>query len=188
MSLDNIRKDIDAIDSQIRELIMKRLDCSKRVVQSKIEDGNYVIHRPDREAAILKRLGNGIPEDRKDGYLAVVRKITETSRMYQYGILYDRMNELFLPLAEGIHISSDCKKVVIALSIPDIPNGIASILSMIGDYGYNLSDLSLLNHSEDKGSAEFRLTIQCNLNEDEARKLMVQLSSEGDDFRIIEAN
>ena len=50
MSLDDIRKDIDTIDSSIRDLVMKRLDCSSRVIHSKIEDGNYVIYRADREA------------------------------------------------------------------------------------------------------------------------------------------
>ena len=61
MSLDEIRVDIDRIDKEIRQLLMDRLDCSKRVVESKVADGNYTIYRADREKAILEKLGAGIP-------------------------------------------------------------------------------------------------------------------------------
>lgn len=196
MSLDHIRKDIDTLDSSIRDLIMKRLDCSSRVIHSKIEDGNYVIYRADREAAMIARLGEGIPDDRKDGYLALVRKIIETSRMYQYGILYDEMGQLFAPLIAGLSIPNDCSTVRLVLSRPDIPNGISPILSMIGDYGYTLSDIRILERSDaavEGGSQEtdtvikWELAVRGNLNEEKMRKLMLQLSFESTDFHIIEA-
>ena len=196
MSLDDIRKDIDTLDSSIRDLIMKRLDCSSRVIHSKIEDGNYVIYRADREAAMIARLGEGIPDDRKDGYLALVRKIIETSRMYQYGILYDEMGQLFAPLIAGLSIPNDCSIVRLVLSRPDIPNGISPILSMIGDYGYTLSNIRILERSDsavEGGSQEtdtvikWELAVRGNLNEEKMRKLMLQLSFESIDFHIIEA-
>ena len=196
MSLDDIRKDIDTIDSSIRDLVMKRLDCSSRVIHSKIEDGNYVIYRADREAAMIARLGEGIPDDRKDGYLALVRKIIETSRMYQYGILYDEMGQLFAPLIAVLSIPNDCSTVRLVLSRPDIPNGISPILSMIGDYGYTLSDIRILERSDsavEGGSQEtdtvvkWELAVRGNLNEEKMRKLMLQLSFESIDFHIIEA-
>ena len=196
MSLDDIRKDIDTLDSSIRDLIMKRLDCSSRVIHSKIEDGNYVIYRADREAAMIARLGEGIPDDRKDGYLALVRKIIETSRMYQYGILYDEMGQLFAPPIAGLSIPNDCSTVRLVLSRPDIPNGISPILSMIGDYGYTLSNIRILERSDsavEGGSQEtdtvvkWELAVRGNLNEEKMRKLMLQLSFESIDFHIIEA-
>ena len=62
--LEEIRKDIDAIDQQIRDLLMKRLDCSEQVVASKIEAKNYVIYRADRENMMLENLAHGVPEKR----------------------------------------------------------------------------------------------------------------------------
>ena len=98
MTLEEVRCQIDSIDAEIRELIMKRLDCSRNVAMAKQASGNLVIYRADREAEILERLSQGVPEDRKAEYLAVVKKIMETSRMYQYGLLYDWNEGLFDPL------------------------------------------------------------------------------------------
>ena len=89
MTLEEVRCQIDSIDAEIRELIMKRLDCSRNVAMVKQASGNLVIYRAEREAEILERLSLGVPDDRKAEYLAVVKKIMETSRMYQYGLLYD---------------------------------------------------------------------------------------------------
>ena len=82
MKLDQVREKIDAIDPQIRSLLMERLDCSKMVAEAKQEAGETNIYRADREQAILKKLSQGVPEDRLPEYLAVVRKIMETSRMF----------------------------------------------------------------------------------------------------------
>ena len=102
--LAEIREDIDRIDQKIRELIMERLNCSTEVVASKIRDKNYVIYRADREESMLENLGADVPIDRRAGYLSVVRKVTETSRMYQYSILYEKVPELFEKLIEGLNI------------------------------------------------------------------------------------
>ena len=81
MSLAEIRKEIDAIDPKIRALLMKRLDCSRRIAEAKNASGDLRIYRPDRENEILARLSEEVPEEKRAGYLAVVRKIMQTSRM-----------------------------------------------------------------------------------------------------------
>ena len=62
MSLETIRKDIDVLDAQIRELLMKRLDYAEDVVQAKIDDGITKIYLADREQAIIENMNEGIPE------------------------------------------------------------------------------------------------------------------------------
>ena len=86
MALEDVRKQIDGIDTRIRELLMERLDCSAQVAEAKLAVGETTVYRADRETEILDRLGAQVTEDRRAGYLAVVRKVMETSRMYQYGI------------------------------------------------------------------------------------------------------
>ena len=41
MNITEIRKEIDAIDEEIRTLLMKRLDCSEKVAHTKIEAGDF---------------------------------------------------------------------------------------------------------------------------------------------------
>ncbi len=185
-SLDEIRVEIDGIDEQIQKILMHRLDCSEEVVQAKIRDRNYVINRPDRESAMLERLGRTIPEDRKSGYLAVVRKITETSRMYQYGILFEQVPELFKKLSVGLDLTCSSDTVTVLLKRPNIPNAMSAVLSMIGDYGFDMERLQLLGYSEDHSMASFELTIRGDISQVSLQKLLLQLSMETDDFSIRE--
>ena len=184
LTLEEIRCQIDSIDSKIRELIMKRLDCSRNVAMAKQASGNLVIYRADREAEILERLGQGVPEDRKAEYLAVVKKIMETSRMYQYGLLYDWNDGLFSERFGNIDIPTEASHIRFYFTRPKQPNSIAQILSMIGDYGYNTELIELVGEDKENGTVTFALTILGNLNEEHMKKLMHQLSMESRDFTI----
>lgn len=184
LTLEEIRCQIDSIDSEIRELIMKRLDCSRNVAMAKQASGNLVIYRADREAEILERLGQGVPEDRKAEYLAVVKKIMETSRMYQYGLLYDWNDGLFSERFGNIDIPTEASHIRFTLTRPNQPNSMAQILSMIGDYGCNTMLMELVGEDKENGTVTFALTILGNLNEEHMKKLMYQLSMESRYFTI----
>lgn len=184
MTLEEVRRQIDSIDAEIRELIMKRLDCSKNVALAKQASGNLVIYRADREAEILERLGKDVPEDRQAEYLSVVKKIMETSRMYQYGLLYDWNDGLFSERFGEIDIRAEASHIRFTLTRPNHPNSMSQILSMIGDYGCNTELMELVGEDEEKGTVTFTLTILGNLNNVHMKKLMYQLSMESQDFAI----
>ena len=184
MTLEEIRCQIDSIDAEIRKLIMKRLDCSRNVAMAKQASGNLVIYRADREAEILERLGQGVPEDRQAEYLAVVKKIMETSRMYQYGLLYDWNDGLFSERFGEIDIPAEASHIRFTLTRPNQPSSMAQILSMIGDYGCNTEFMELIREDKEKGTVTFTLTILGNLSEEHIKKLIYQLSMENRDFAI----
>ena len=48
MTLSEVRGLIDAIDPQIRDLLMQRMDCSAMVVEAKLAAGETTIFRADR--------------------------------------------------------------------------------------------------------------------------------------------
>ena len=190
MNISEIRKEIDAIDEEIRTLLMKRLDCSEQVAQTKMQSAvsegkqsDITIFRADREEEILKRLGAEVPEERRAGYLAVVRKIMETSRMYQYGIIFNNIENLFSPLAENLSIKPSNTRVRVSLTRENRPNAMSSILSMIGDYGFNMDRMELI--SQDSEQVTFELLIIGNLDDEKMQKLMFQLSKESKNFSII---
>lgn len=185
MTLEEVRELIDAIDPQIRDLLMRRLDCSRQVVEAKLAANETTIYRADREEAILRRLGEGVPEDRLACYLAVVRKIMEASRMYQYGLMYDALEDPFGPLAGGINARERGTRVRIRLTREDRPNSMSSILSMIGDYGYNMDRMELIGTDEAARTVTFELLIIGDLSDTHMKKLMFQLSKESRDFAIL---
>ena len=70
MDINDARAKIDSIDAEIKNLLMQRLDYSEQIAHIKINEGNLTIFRADREEEILNRLGAGVPEERRAGYLA----------------------------------------------------------------------------------------------------------------------
>jgi chorismate mutase / prephenate dehydratase len=54
--LDQLRKSIDTIDSQLLELINQRADCAKKVAKVKESSGDTVYFRPEREANVLRNV------------------------------------------------------------------------------------------------------------------------------------
>ena len=65
MPLNNIRKKIDAIDSQLLDLLAQRVDCVHTVGQIKKKEG-LQIYAPEREELLLQKLvkmaGDRVPE------------------------------------------------------------------------------------------------------------------------------
>lgn len=188
LTLEEVRKQIDAIDPQIRELVMKRFDCGFHVAETKFADHSTTVFRADREAAILAKLGKEVPEDRRAQYLAVVKKIMEANRMYQYGLLYNWYGEkeVFAPLAKDLTIAPGGTLVKIRFTQGDRPNALTLILSMIGDYGYNLEDLQIHKKDKEHQTVTFDVTIAGDLSQEHMKKLMFQLSRESEDFQILE--
>ncbi len=55
--LSELRERIDAIDSQILQLINQRADCAMEVARTKVSEGETgTFYRPDREALVLRRI------------------------------------------------------------------------------------------------------------------------------------
>lgn len=55
-SLDSLRREIDVIDDQMHDLLMGRASIVERIGALKVKDAQRVYIRPDREAAIVRRL------------------------------------------------------------------------------------------------------------------------------------
>lgn len=206
MELAEIRTKIDETDREIRELLLKRMGYSHLVAEAKMESGDTTIYRADREASILETLGDTVDEELRSEYLSVVRKVMETSRMYQYGLIFDWTPQAFESVKghELIDARGDkpTTSVTVRLSREDRPNAMSAILSMIGDYGYNMdrmvpvtnatdeaSDTSHASGASEKkgGMVTFDLTILGNLTETSMQKLMFQLNGECLDFEILAA-
>ncbi len=188
MTLEEARRQIDSLDREIRELLMRRMELSYAVAESKKASGDITVYRPEREKEILQSLGQDVPEERRDAYLAVVRKIMESSRRYQYSLLYDRLPEIGERMFSSVTVPADCARVCLRLTRPNRPDSMAEILSMVGDAGCDMEEMDLLGYDGAQENVTFLLTVLCDLNRTDIRKLMFQLSMESRDFEILEAS
>lgn len=181
--LEDTRKEIDNIDNELKELLMKRLDCSLAAAMAKHEAGSLDVFRADREAEVLERLSADVANDRKPEYLAMVSKIMEASRMYQYDLLYDWNENAFDTVTghEKANIESMC--VIVRFNRKNAPNALGAILTMVGDHGFNMRRVELAENTPE--TTAFELEIKGDVREKRLRKLLFQLSRETSDFKII---
>ena len=84
LTLDEIRRHIDTVDSQIRELFIQRMSLAEQVARVKAESED-VIYKPDRESAIIERQSKDMQPELLMEYRALIKRVMEISRKYQYG-------------------------------------------------------------------------------------------------------
>lgn len=278
MDLSDVRKDIDRVDEEIRKLFIQRMTLADQVacIKAKTED---VINKPDREQAIIRKQTKGMDPRLVREYTALIKRIMEVSRKYQYGrtmelrncfpfeyareakpvhklamvkeelyvcdsysrddvILVDTCeeigkairlgeadagmgiietigvgvsDELHIMLVEGQLYICDCavqeergvrRKVVtfsdslivlpkhnrvkLMFECPNRSGSLGSILSMISDYGVNLTEIhSRPFRKDDDWNYMFFLEISANIDVTEIRALLYQLSQETSRLQIL---
>lgn len=84
MTLEEVRQNIDRVDGQIRELFVERMGLADQVAQIKAQTED-AIYKPEREAVILKKQSEQMEPHLVKEYRALIKRIMEISRKYQYG-------------------------------------------------------------------------------------------------------
>lgn len=181
MTLAEIRKEIDKIDPQIKALFLQRMEVAKHVAEVKYASGDE-IYKADREAEIISRLTADVAPELKMEYTAFIRKIMEVARKYEYGLIYDWNTEVAAELVKEVHESRN-GYVKVRMTRPNQVNSMATILSMIGDYGFQMKQITLLEEKTDE--VQFELIIRGNIDNEEMKKLIYQLSKESKDFKVL---
>ncbi len=104
MNLEDIRKDIDQIDKQLVELILKRMDCSRRVAQYK-KDNDLPVLDASREAAILDKVAE-MGGEHGDAMRMIYSAIMEQSKALQYPFVENKSVREFAPLKPHLKVKS----------------------------------------------------------------------------------
>lgn len=86
MDLDGIRQEIDGLDSRLRELFLRRMDLSGKVIESKKKTG-AAVYAPGREREVIAARTNGVSEEYLLECGAFFRQLMGISKTYQYSKL-----------------------------------------------------------------------------------------------------
>lgn len=93
MPLSEVRKKIDNIDQQMKNLFLERMALSEQVVQVKAKTGD-VIYKPDREVAMIEARSKDVAPEFQNAYKAILQKVITVSKEYQYGRMLDMNDSL----------------------------------------------------------------------------------------------
>lgn len=105
-NLSEIRKDINAIDAEIRELFLRRMELSEEVVTYKMCTGDRIL-KPEREKQLIDRARETVSPDLQQEYASFVKTTIRVSRKQQYKKMLEQHPEkLTFPLSPRLHTPS----------------------------------------------------------------------------------
>lgn len=90
--LENLRNEINEIDSQIFEQIKRRLECSKNIGKYKSEEG-LPIYDPNREQKVIAKVVKNFEPELKDKITSIISSIMRISRQTQYDLVFANRSE-----------------------------------------------------------------------------------------------
>lgn len=277
MTLEEVRNKIDIVDKQIKTLFEERMILADAVASVKAQSED-AIYKPDREEAIITRLTEDVDDSIKKEYIALIKRIMEISRKYQYGRTlelrncldvsvvteepevtklamlknelyicqgYSRdlvktvdnygqmmemlasgtvdagmgifedisygvsdtlhealtMHALYIYRCDAVMDGGHRKKVVtfgknlivcenhnrlkIMFVCRNKSGSLASVLSMISDYGVNLTEIHSVPFRRDEWNYRFYIEMDGNLLTKETQALVFQLMNETEEFKIL---
>lgn len=169
MGLKQIREEIDAIDSQMKELFQKRMELSRQVIESK-KQTKAAVYVPEREQEVLEICSDKVAEELVSGIKAFFRKIMEISRNYQYAQLVEEEAELMKLLQKegSVSLCFDC---------PQGSGQFASCLSVLTDSGLTPEEI-LAERQGDAYHCRIRISGDFSVKSAKAAALFVRKETE----------
>lgn len=184
MTLEEIRTEIDRIDSKMKDLFAERMECAGHVAKVKAVSGKDV-YVPEREQAVIGRRSSEIAAEIREEYIAFQRHLMSVCRRYEYGLL-DRMQEQVTADAlneAGFSAEQEHSRVRIRFSCPYEESNLNLFINMaaLNHIGICGLDLKLQD-----GRQEIDMTLEGKVNDGNMKCLLCQIGKESEGFQIAE--
>ncbi len=183
VSLEKVRERIDKVDTQMKPLFLKRMECGRYVAEAKAATGGDVFV-PERERSIIKNRASDVSADVSDEYVMFLRDLMSINRRYEYGLLPDMQEKVLSEslAAAGIDGNTGHSEVTVAFACS----------RETGDAGVHIH-MAKLNHvairsmqlETDNERQIVTMTLSGNVNDQNMKQLLCQIGKESMDFRIV---
>lgn len=186
MKLEEVRKEIDAVDSQMKPLFLSRMVCAKHVAEAKAISGSDVFVA-EREDEIIAKRTKDVDEDVKKEYEVFLRHLMSVSRRYQYGILKDMQEKVIADAMKksGLDENSAHQYVTVSFSYSREKNNLNLYVDMICLNDIVIETMQVKAESEKQCVT---LCLQGTIKQANMRQLLCQLGKEADEFQITALN
>lgn len=173
MGLETIRENIDSVDTQMRELFLKRMDLSRQVIEEKKKTGGSV-YVPEREAEVIARRLERMPEEFSPEYKMFLKQVMVVSRIYQYSRLnLPGKNEKAMDVQGEFEIQFTCRQQSDQLS------GAVTALKLAG-----ITIRQMYAEEKEKGKLFCRLTVSGDFRQDLAKGAVLLICQENEDVSV----
>lgn len=185
MTLDEVRKQIDAIDTQMKPLFLARMACAEHVAEAKTEMGSDQVFVRERELAIIEKRAADVPPELYEDYVTFLRHLMSVSRRHQYGMmkeLQDKTLEAELKKA-GLDADRPHRQVMIVFYCDKATDDLNLYLDMAR---LNRVAVDRLQVKSEDGRQEVSMTLDGTIGDAGMRQFLCQTAKEAEGFRIAE--
>ncbi len=182
MDLNDVRKDIDRVDSQIKPLFVERMGCAKRVAEVKAQTHGDVFVL-ERELAIIEKSVAGVDSAIHDEYVGFLRNLFSVSRHFQYGMLKDMQNTVINAALEkaGLQESTPHSAVEIAFECFSNPSNLNILCNTVILSNINIKAMSV---KTEEGKHQVNMILEGSLADPNFRRVITQIAKESNNFAI----
>ncbi len=183
MTLDEVRVEIDAVDSQIKPLFLRRMECAGHVAAAKSKTGADVF-AGERENQIIEKRTEDVDPLIRSEYTAFLKHLMSVSRRYQYGILTGMQEAVITAALEaaGLHTEMPHSQVEVGFQCQKADSNLNLFLDAARLNGISIDRMEL---EACDGKQQVRLTLDGSLQESNMRCLLCQMGKEAEGFKIL---
>ena len=184
MTLEEVRNEIDEIDTNMKPLFLRRMKCGKHVAEVKGQNGGDVFVLERELAVVENRAGNVDPEIRGE-YEAFLRHLMSLCRKYEYELLPEMQEEVIADAlkAAGLNEKMEHSQIKITFQCSKDRSDLNTYLNMINLNGIQIDAMSL---ETENGVQKVVMILDGKVTDSGMRCLLCQIRKEADGFRILE--
>lgn len=183
MTLEEIRAEIDSIDSAIKPLFIRRMECAKHVAEVKAVSGGDV-YVPERERAVIERRSSDVDAGIREEYATFLKHLMSVCRRYEYGLLGDMQEQVTEDALDQAGLSADADhgsvEISFCCSYEDSDLNLYVNMAKLNRVGICGMQLALKD-----GRQQITMTLDGNVKDEGMKRLLCQIGKEAEEFRIM---
>ena len=170
MTLEEVRAGIDAVDTQMKPLFLKRMECGKHVAEVKAQTGGDVFVL-ERELEIIEKRATDVDPEIQEEYKTFLRHLMSLCRKYEYELL------------PGLTAETEHTQVKIGFTCPKETSDLNLFVNMTKLNGIQIDAMNLMTENEIQ---KVTMTLDGKITDVGMRCLLCQIGKEAEEFRILE--
>lgn len=192
MTLEEVRAGIDAVDTQMKPLFLKRMECGKHVAEVKAQTGGDVFVL-ERELEIIEKRATDVDPEIQEEYKTFLRHLMSLCRKYEYELLPEMQEKVMTAAlaaagltalaAAGLTAETEHTQVKIGFTCPKETSDLNLFVNMTKLNGIQIDAMNLMTEN---GNQKVTMTLDGKITDAGMRCLLCQIGKEAEEFRILE--
>lgn len=184
MTLEEVRAGIDAVDTQMKPLFLKRMECGKHVAEVKAQTGGDVFVL-ERELEIIEKRATDVDPEIQEEYKTFLRHLMSLCRKYEYELLPEMQEKVMTAAltAAGLTAETEHTQVKIGFTCQKETSNLNLFVNMTKLNGIQIDAMNLMTEN---GIQKVTMTLDGKITDAGMRCLLCQIGKEAEEFRILE--